>query len=305
MQNNQEVPTMFIELVKQQDSGFVRDDTKGTPYEETIKTAGVLFIPNRGKMAEEIIDKATNKGTGRFNHVPIRYIKGCPYIKVEEQEKNNWLPSAISNEDQIAIKKGSSIVRKEDDMLFDYLSNVFYNLNAPNRPVKAKSLFKVVEIDRKNEQLNERVFIKADALNYIAKLVVKSGKNSYKYKESQIDNLLTAMSEYGGDSYPEKINTLTRIAEKNPKALLDLAVKMDNLVMTEILHGIEFDVIVIKGNSVEYVADNKVLANLGTEKMSKDKQMETLAELLRTPEYAQSYTELKAKIELAQEKQLK
>ena len=56
MQNNQEVPTMFIELVNQQDSGFTRDDTKGTPYEETIKTAGVLFIPNRGKMAEEIIE---------------------------------------------------------------------------------------------------------------------------------------------------------------------------------------------------------------------------------------------------------
>jgi hypothetical protein len=300
-----EVPTMLIEIVNQQDSGFVRDDTAGTPYEERIKTAGVLFVPNIGNMAEPILDSKGEK-TGRTKNVKIRYIKGCPYIKVEEQEKLNYKPNEISSEDQIAIKKGSSIIKKEGDTaLYDYLENVYYNLNAPNRPNKAKALFKVVQVDRKNEQLNEHIFIKADAIKLIESLVLKNANKGYKYKEEKIDSLLSALAEFGGETYAEKINTLTRIADKTPKKLLDIANKMENVLLTEISHALELSVIKFSGNTVEYVDGKSVLASLGTEKLSQDKKIGALADLLITPEYSQAYVELKAKIDLAKENQLK
>ncbi len=300
----EKVPTQLLELIDKQDSGYVRDDTKGTAFEEKIQCASVLFVPNSGYMSEEII--VDGKKTGRFANVKIRYIKGCPYIKPEEQLKFGWEKNSIPLEDTIIIKKGQSIVKDEGDRaLYEYMSKVYYNESAPNRPLRAKALFKVNEVNKKVETVNENKFIQAKAIGYVETLCFKKANGEYEYKETQIDNILTLLNEFGGNDYSEKINVLTRYAEKQPNHFLTTVTKMDDLLTLEVTHALELDVIKFNGNTVEYVKDKKVLANLGTETLSNPKKIEALSNLLRTPEYEQAYKELKVKIEIAQETQLK
>jgi len=305
MAHQEEVPVMYIELTDQQDSGYRRDDTVGTPYEEKITCPGVEFIPNVGKRAEPIRDKDGIE-TGRFSFVPIRYIKGCDIIDVPLQDKLGWKPNAIPQEDAIQILKGKTLVRREGDTaLFDYLEKVFYNISAPNRSPRAKGLYKVVEIEKQTEVLNEKDFMAADAVMYVRSLLLPTGKNTYKYREDKIDNILTILGLYGGDNYPDKIKVLTHAAKNSPENFLKLVVKADDVTVTEVTHALELDVIAINGTTIEYVDDKKVLANLSDVKGGKDKKIAAFAELLRTPEYAQAYQEMKVRVELAQENSLK
>lgn len=302
----EQVPTMYIEVVTTGESGYVRDDTAGTAHEEVINCAEVTFLPNTGKMAKEILDTEGN-GTGKFEagNVNIRYIKDCPTIILEEQKKLGWEKNPISTNDAIVIKKGKSFIKREGDVaLFDYLQKVFYNLKAPNRPRSAKALFTVVEIEKNISTINEGDFMQAEAVSFVRTLVLKTG-NNYKYKENKIDNILTALSLFGGDSYSEKIRVLTDHAKKHPKEFLDITSKLENITATEISHALELNVIRFEGNTVEYVDGKKVLASIPLEAKSVSKKIEALTELLQTPEYAQAYTELKAKLEIAKENSLK
>lgn len=314
------IPTMLISLIDQQDSGWVCDDTVGTAHEQRICAPGVLFVPNKGKRSVPILDD--NGKTIGYKSIPIQYIKGCEEIDVEKQRKLGFRPddkgvfnqgNSIPTEDAIVIKKGNSIIKREGDTaLFDYLSVVMYNLSAPNRTKASKAIFKVVEVDKQTETLNEKDFLESDAVAYVQTLLMKQGKG-YKYKEDKIDSLLSILGLYGGDTFPNKINTLTLAAKGRinqdgltitTKQFLDIVTKLDETTITEVTHALQLDVIKFEGNSVLYTDGGKVLASLGDTKMKHNQKIEALSELLKTPEYAQSYQELKAKSELAQEKTL-
>lgn len=305
--SKEDVPTMFIEVLATGDSGYVRDDTRGTPYQESINCAEVTFIPNRGKMAKPISYNDKGEPTA-FRNVDIRYIKDCPYIEIEEQKKNNYEPSTIKNNDAIVIKKGKAMIKREGDIaLFDYIQNVFYNQNAPNRPRSAKALIKVVELEKKVSLVNENVFLQARAITAVEKLVLKQpGKTvSYKYQESKIDNLLTALNKFGGDNYSDKISVLTACAKADPQGFLDIAAKLDNITITEITHALELNVVAFEGSTLQYVDGKAVVCTIDNMIKAQASKIAAASDLLKTPEYAQAYTELKAKLEIAQEKQLK
>lgn len=298
IKKEEEPKVLILETLERRDSGYVNLDTKGTAHEERIDTASVRFVPNRGKMAK----KDTN---GRTIYVPIRYIKGSSEIEVSKQKELGITPN-LPEADTIQIDKGVKIVKEEGDLaLYNYLSNVFYNVDAPHRSKNAKAIFRVVQVDKKSESLNEKSFLRADAVNYVAGLVLRTGKDSFRYQEAKIDNILEVMNVLGGDSYSQKINALTRLAESDPAGFLQKVKTLENVVITEITHALELSVITFVGNNVEYVEDKKVVANLGDAKMKKDKQIEALSDLLRTPEYASAYQELKAKTEIAAEKNFK
>lgn len=296
-------PEMYIETLTKGESGYVRDDTVGTPFEDRIDCAGIEFIPNTGFMAEEIRDKEGN-GTGRYKNVKIRYIKNCEMIRVDEQKAAGVEKSPISTTDAIHLKKGKDIIKREGDIaLYDFLRNVFYNAKAPNRPRTAKALFTVVELEKNVSDLNEKDFLQAKAVMFVDGLVMKTGK-AHKFKENKIDNLLTALNTFGGDSYADKIRVLTSKAKEDPKSFLDIATKLEGVVVTEIAHSIQLAVIQFVGNTAQYIDGKNIVGVVPEECKSQAKKIEALAELLKTPEYAQAYQELKAKLELAEEKEL-
>jgi len=153
--------------------------------------------------------------------------------------------------------------------------------------------------------VNEAQFLQARAISYVETLVLKTGKSSFKFKEAKIDSILSMLSVHGGDNYAEKINALTHAAKKSPYEFLQTVTKLDQVVIVEITHAIELSVIRFEGATAEYCNNKKVLATVGTEFKSQDKKIEALADLLKTPEYAQAYQELKVAIEIAEEANLK
>lgn len=299
-----EVPQMYIEIIDQSPSGYIRDDTRGTPYQEEITAPSVEFIPNTGKMSKAILDEK-GKPTNRHRNVAIRYIKDCPYIEVEEQEKYGYEKNKIPSVDTIAIKKGKTLIKREGDVgLFDFLQKVFYNLNAPHRPKSAKAIFKVVEVEAKVSSLNEKDFLRGKAVGMVEELVMKQG-NTWKFQENKIDNILTVLGVFGGESYADKVNVLIAQAKIDPEKFVQTITKMDEQTVTEITHAMQLDVIQFVGNTAQYIKDSKVIANLGDQTLAGNKKIERLSELLKTPEYAEAYNELKIKIEIAQENSLK
>jgi len=299
------VEEMYIETLTKGESGYVRDDTIGTAFEDKINCAGTEFIPSTGNMAEEILD-TKGQPTGRFKNVAIRYIKNCPIIKVQDQIKEGYEKSRISTTDAISITKGKALIKREGDIaLFDYLKNVYYNQKAPNRPKSAKALYTVVEVEQKVNAVNEVKFIQAKAISYVEGLCLKGANGSYRYKENEIDNLLTALNVFGGDNYSEKINVLTREAEQKPENFLNVATALKSTVATEIAHALELNVIQFEGNTAQYVDGKQIVGTVPAEFKAQNKKIEALAEMLKTPEYAQAYQDLKAKLEIAEEKQLK
>jgi hypothetical protein len=310
-----EVETLYIELTEQGDSGWIKDDTKGTPYEEKITSPSVHFIPNRGKMARAIMNGDVVTG---YKYVPIQYIKGCNEIEVEEQRKLGYEPddkgifnkgNYVSTEDSIAIVKGKAVIKNEGDIgLFEYLKNVLYNASSPFREetsTRAKIMFKVIDINKSTETFNELDFLQAEAINYISQnLLFKVGKGQYKYHEPKIDNIMTVLNLFGED-YPQRIAVITKAAKTNPEGFLQIVYKLDQTTITEVTHALELNVIKFEGNSVEFVEGKKVVATVPSENKSHEKKINALSDLLRTPEYAQVYQELIAKIEIAQDKKLK
>ena len=300
MSNNtkQQVPKMFIELVDIGNSGWVREDTLGTDTEEVLNCAGLVPIPPTGMMAEEILDEK-GQPTGDFKNVEIRYIKNCKFIKVEDQKKYGYEPHR-AGVDIIHIKNGKELIERKGDVgKFDYLANVYYNASAPNRSNGAKALFKVVDNVKVVDKVNEDKFLQAEAISYVKTLLIKNGKE-YQYKESKIDSILNMLGKHGGENYSEKINTLTSEAEKQPAKFLEAVTQLEQVTITEVSHALELNVIMFEGSSVVYVADKKVLCLLDGNVKSQDKKINALADLLKTPEYAQAYQELKAKNEVAE-----
>lgn len=117
-------PTMFIELVDQRDSGWVMDGTERTANPVKITSPSAEFIPNRGF---RLVKKKDETGQDYWENEAIRYIKNCPTLSVEEQNRRGFRPSRNKQEDLIIVKKGNFSVTREGSFasLYDYLQDVF------------------------------------------------------------------------------------------------------------------------------------------------------------------------------------
>ena len=286
---------MLIEVIDQQKSGFILDGTKGTASEQQITAPTICFIPNTSTIRNE-------KG----ENVKIRYIKDCDTIFVADQEERKIRPSDIKTNDVIAIKKGHErMVREGDIALFDYVEICSWNASSTKRSPKVQPLIRVVEVNTKEEANNEYRFIKADAVKYVSSLV-KKVKGGYEYNEAKIDSIANVLNLFG-DTPSSKIDAIANYAERKPLDFLQLVTKLDDNIVTHISHAIELMVIRIDGTNVVYNGDSKVVANLGDNLKSAKtgKKIEALSELFKTPEYAEKFNELKARIEIAKEENFK
>lgn len=303
---SKKVETIVLEWINQRDSGYRRDDMKGSPLEGRITCGSQCGIPNTGKMAKTITETDKNgKPVEKIVFVPIRYIKGCDEIEIAEQKKRGYEPNAIKTEDKIYLNKGTAVVKDEGDRaFFKYISNVFYNEDAPNRSKRAVALFRIAKKAEKVSADNEVDFARGRALGYVEGLTSKKGKE-FSYDETRIDSTLSILSKFGGETPDEKIKVLVHEAKNNPVEFLKLVTKLDDLIVTQITHALELDVIHFSGNSAEYVDDKKILAQLGDGKMKQSAKITKLSEMLRLPEYEGQYNEFKIKLEIAQENSLK
>jgi len=295
---------IFIELVDQQDSGFIQEDTQGLPTQVQLRAPTVRFIPNEGRRRGVKVD---DKGKKIYYNEAIRYIKNETIISKDEQKRLGIEPSPEKREDLIPIEKGYATIVREGAAvgLFDYIMDVFYNEdNHLKHPNKATKIFRVLEVDKQAEEINEQEMIAADALTYIATLYDKLGKNQYKYKEDKI-NAICELFAIVAETMPTKTYAIIQFAKKFPREFLVKVQKLEQTAITEVIHGLELSVIRFEKNMAEYVSKDKVIKSLGTGTYSKDKQIEMLADYFRTPDGNTAYTEFRAELEAAKEKALK
>lgn len=298
-------PVMFIEWIDQRSSGFVMDGTAGTPNQTELKSPSIAFIPNKG------FRRAKDKEGNFLSHnEEIRWISGENVISVAEQKILGIVPNPIPKFDKIPVEKGyATIVREGSTVgLYDFIHDVYYNENAPKRSEKATKLIRVIELDKQTEKINDNEMIIADALKFVNSLYLKKGKKGsevYEYQQTKIDGLCELFSIVA-ESSPGKINALIQVAKYRPQWFMEKASIWEQTTETEVTHALTLNIIKFDKNTALYVNKDKIIKNLsiGTKTLDKQSLISELANFLRTKEGHEAYLEIKAEIEMAQEKTL-
>lgn len=299
-------PVIFLELVEKRSSGFVKQGTEGTMFHEELNCPNISWIPNRGMAAEKVIETVAGKEVETTVYKEVRWIKNCNTIDLTEQEKRNIKPNYF--EDKIPFEKGFATVVRDGGTisLYDYLLTAFYNKSNPDRPSTAEGIYKVVQLDKQAEQINEADVEMADAIKLVDSLRTKTGSKDtpYKYNEERI-SAMCAVCQVHAETPAQQLYALMSLAKARPRWFLDLVVKFEQTVLTEVSHALELKVIQFDGNTAMYSEGNKVIRNFGAGNFKHEKKIELLADYLKTQEGNPDLTELRAKTDLAKEKALK
>lgn len=294
-------PAIFIELCDQRDGGWVLDGTERTANEVRMKTPSAEFIPSRGFRLVQKPNPET--GEMEWQNEEIRYISNSLVLSVEEQKRKGIMPAKNKLEDKIIVKSGVMSVVREGKFvsLYEYLTQVFYNESNPNRPSTAKSIFRVVVPGKKDEGVNDNELAVAQAKVYLGSLYSKDKSGDYHYNEDKINSLCSIFLVYA-ETMGGKIRGLMTYATQNPISFMDIALKAESSIETNIGYAIDLNIIRFEGNTAVYVNKDKVLADIGKGKLSHEKKVEKLRDALGSDEYSQAYEELKIEIEAEQER---
>ena len=242
-------PLMYLELIEKRNSGFVKNGTDGTAFHEELNCPNIRWIPNSGFKAVE----EDHNGTKTIVFKEIRWIKHCSIIDKDEQDRRNIKPNRI--EDKIPFEKGFATIAREGSTisLYDYLEDVFYSKDSKNRPETADAIYRVMQLDKQAEEIDESDIEMADAIKLVASLrtqVSKSDK-SYKYNEERLNAICTVCAVYA-DSPATKFHALMSLAKARSKWFLDLVVRFEQTILTEVTHAVELEVIRFDGNTALY-----------------------------------------------------
>lgn len=294
---NQKPPMLLLELSQKRNSGWVQKGSEGSNpiYRDTSE---MEYIESEGFMAEMMDDNSRK-------NIKIRYIEGEDLILRDKQEELKINPKR--KDSKILFHNGfMTVVRSGNTRgLYDYCENVYYNENAPNRPSSATALFRVVDLNKKAEQINENEEEVVIALAQVYKLRKKNSKGGYDYNEDKIDAYASVLNIHGGEDYGQKILAISNFAKVNPTVFMQAITAFDSVVSTEVAHALELGVIEFQENVAQYREGNQIIKSLGTQKMNKKQQIDSLSEYLKTPDGNEALTKMRAALEVAKEKTLK
>lgn len=292
---SKKVDTLFVEVYDRRDSGFILDGTENTKFEERLNAPSILNIPNQGK-------RRLPDGVGVES---IRYIAGETEIRLAEQKKAGIEPSPVPMADKIFIDGGSMTVANEGETagFFEYIRDVFYNANAPKRSEKATILYKVVDLNKIAEEINEKDIMANEAAALVYTLQEKRG-GVWVYQEERINSWCELFAVFA-ETYPTKINILSNLGKINPKNFLDKIAIFEQTAATDVTHALQLNVIKFEQNIAIYDASvkTKAIKNLGVGSMKHDEKIKELATWLLSADGKEAYKELKTELEHAKEKQ--
>lgn len=292
--------TKYYEVVEKKNSGFVMDGTKGTVYQQELTAPAVRWIPTKGKMAVE----GDKKGTKVYKE--IQYLSGANTIDIEEQKRLGLVSRPF--EDKIPMENGFMTVVRDGNTiaLYDYLEKSFYNEDNPDRPTSATAIYREVKLDKKAESiLDEDVLLtQAKSLVYELRLSTGNSTTPYKYNQDRINAMCTLLNVW--DESPERqLILLLNKATQDPRNFLEVVVKAEKTVITEVAHALELNIVQFDKNVAFFVTPdgNKVIYEVDADPKAKiDFKMELLGAFLSTEEGNGALTELRTKLEIAKDK---
>ena len=290
-------PVMYLELIEKRNSGFVKKGTQGTAFHEELNCPNIRWINNSGYKGI----KEVHEGRETTVFKEIRWIKNCPTIIKEEQVRMNIKPNPY--EDKIPFEKGFATVVRDGSTitLYDYLKEVFWNADAEYRPETADAIYRVMQLDKQAEEIDESDIIMADAIKLVASLRTQTSAKdiAYKYNEERLNSICELCAVYA-DSTATKFHALMSLAKTRPAWFNDLVVKFEQMILTEVTHAVELEVVRFDGNTAIYQDGEKVIKNLGMGNLSRDSKIEKLSDFLKTKEGNAELTEMRAKVALTQ-----
>lgn len=281
------VASLFIQPFDCRDSGFVRDETSGTPYEDRLDRPSKLIIPNEGYMYD----------TDGKTLIPIRYIAGCPHIEVQKQKELGIEPHKGVT-DKIVIEKTMRVYEDGADVgKYRYLKNSLYRSDLEKRG-NATPLYTVVDTNKAEEEAVLMEEMENEAAGLVYSLQSRKG-SEFVYQEERIDSWCEFFAVFG-ESYSQKIRALVTKARSNPKDFLERIKVLEQTAATYVSHALQLNVIKFEGDSAVYMTKNKIIKNiLGLGKMKPDEKIESLAQYLLSNEGKAAYEELKTEVEVA------
>ncbi len=291
----------YYEIVDRKPSGFIMDGTGGTPYQQELTSPSIQWVSALGKTCVKSKDE---KGNTVNHFVEIRFINGCDSIIPAEQKDRGFEPKRLS--DKIPIENGFMTVVRDGNTigLYDYLEKAFWNLDNPDRPDTADARYREVKMDQKAEALldGEELVTQAKMIVFSLRRNTGNAKVPYQYDNERIDSICRLVNVWD-QSNETKLVKLMKVAIENPKDFIDIVEKTEQTIITEISHALEMNVINFDGNTAQFTEGNKIIHALGAGNFKPDVKMEKLAAWLGTETGTPLLTELRAKLELAKEKE--
>lgn len=295
-------PVIFLELCEKRNSGFVKQGTDGTAFHEELNCPNISWIPNRGLGSV----KEIHNGVETMVYKELRWMKHCDTIDFNEQEKRGFKPNF--HEDKIPFEKGFATVVRDGGTiwLYDYVVGVCWNKSNPDRPVGADAIYQVMQLDKQAEEINEGDIEMADAIQLVSSLRLKTGSKEtpFKYNEERLSALCSIFQVFA-ETPAQQLYALMSLAKAKPRWFLDLAVKFEQTILTEVSHALELKVIMFDGNTSVYCEGDEIIRNFGAGNYKHEKKIELLADYLKTSEATEALTKLRAKVAVAKDKALK
>jgi hypothetical protein len=293
----EKAPVKYYEIVDRKPSGFIMDGTGGTPYQQELTSPSIHWVSAQGKTCVK-----DEKGISHF--VEIRFINGCDSIIPEEQIKKGFVPKRLM--DKIPIENGFMTVVREGNTigLYDYLEKSFWNLDNKDRPETADARYREVKMNEKAEALldDEEMITQAKMIVFSLRKNTGDKKVPYRYDQDRIDSICRLVNVWD-QSNETKLVKLMAEAIRNPKEFIEIVEKTEQTIITEISHALEMNVINFDGNTAMFTEGKKIIHPLGTGNFKEDVKMEKLGAWLATEAGTPLLTELRAKLELAKEKE--
>lgn len=282
------VPTLFIEVYDRRESGFIRDETEGTPYEERLTGPSKLNIPN---------ESYRRRKDGGLE--AIRWIMGQDEISVEQQNIKGLKPHRQTKENKILIENGSMTIAREAGNIgkYDFLEQCMWNATNPERTETATPYFKVVDLNKVEETNNEFDLLQNEAAAFVYTLQDKRG-DVWVYQEERINSLCTLFNVFA-ERPASKISALVGLSRLSPKEFLDKVKIFEQTAATMISHALQLNVIKFEGNVAQYLTKDKIIKNLGAGQLKVSDKIEQLAQFLRSSDGSELYHELTAEVEHA------
>lgn len=294
-------PTKYYEIVDRKPSGFIMDGTGGTTFQQELTSPSIQWVSALGKTC---VKQKDEDGREVNHYVEVRYINGCDSIIPDEQIKRGFVPKRLM--DKIPIENGfMNVVRDGNTIgLYDYLEKSFWNEDNPDRPATADARYREVKMDKKAEVLLDEDELMTQAKSIVYSLRTNTGnpKAPYRYDNDRIDTICKLVNVWD-ESNETKLVKLIKVAIQSPKEFLEIVTKSEQTIITEISHALEMNVINFDGNTAQFSEGNKIIVSLGAGNMRQDVKMEKLGAWLGTDEGNPILTELRAKLELAKEKE--
>lgn len=284
-------PPLILQLCERRPSAFIMKGTEGSDNPDRLDTSSEYLLLNTSIMID-----------AKGQRVPIRYIKGCEKISIEEQEKDKRKPNP--REDYIAFSFGTLTVERDGLHigLYDYLANHANNrsLDPSRRPTGAENVFYQINTEKEAEDDLEDVDDIAEALATIVslreKIPASGGKPaSFDYDTERIDYLCKLFGVIGIETEAEKLQVLRAVANANPKFFNDLIKEATTDLRIAITTARELGVIATDGPDASWVDDGKSFYKF-KEKKNFNKRIDELIEHFNNKENQMDLDVLRTKV---------